>query len=221
MALWVRVRALQGDRARGDKLIRADFRGVSHYSKVFEDNVETVALDQHFEWPLARAAEAGEAVTLTLLQHSRYFGRERALGAYSLLLQQVLRDGRLALCDTMLDSNNKPLPTRISFEIAYTPPGGAEVAGDAVFDALDDDQQMLIDIEQNIANLERNLQLVGRRGSWQSDDGGGGGGGGYRHVIQRSNFALPPSAGVLTDVNHSTGTPLCSPASDSMDPESN
>ncbi|XP_047105001.1 otoferlin-like [Schistocerca piceifrons] len=148
----------------------------------------------HFEWPLARAAEAGEAVTLTLLQHSRYFGRERALGAYSLLLQQVLRDGRLALCDTMLDSNNKPLPTRISFEIAYTPPGGAEVAGDAVFDALDDDQQMLIDIEQNIANLERNLQLVGRRGSWQSDDGGGGRGARALRVLRRGTSLTSPTA---------------------------
>lgn len=37
-------------------------------------------------------------------------------------------------------------------------------------DTLDDDQQMLIDIEQNIANLERSF-TQGRRGSWQSVEG--------------------------------------------------
>jgi hypothetical protein len=37
-------------------------------------------------------------------------------------------------------------------------------------DALDDDQQMLIDIEQNIANIERSF-TQGRRGSWQSAEG--------------------------------------------------
>ena len=39
-----------------------------------------------------------------------------------------------------------------------------------MLDSLDDDQQMLIDIEQNIANLEKSMAL-GRRGSWQSQEG--------------------------------------------------
>lgn len=45
----------------------------------------------------------------------------------------------------------------------------ASFAGSQAYDILDDDQQMLIDIEQNIANLERSLS-TGRQESWQSPE---------------------------------------------------
>lgn len=41
----------------------------------------------------------------------------------------------------------------------------ASFAGSQMCDMLDDDQQMLIDIEQNIANLERTLTTAGTQGS--------------------------------------------------------
>lgn len=56
----------------------------------------------------------------------------------------------------------------MEFELTYCPPDGVSAAGSS-FSAqqIDLDQQMLIDIEQNIANLERSMSQ-GRRGSWQS-----------------------------------------------------
>lgn len=56
----------------------------------------------------------------------------------------------------------------VEFELTYCPPDGVSAAGSS-FSAqqIDLDQQMLMDIEQNIANLERSM-CQGRRGSWQS-----------------------------------------------------
>lgn len=64
------------------------------------------------------------------------------------------------------------LQAKVTFEVWYSSPDGSAGSwlSNDVYDALDDDQQMLIDIEQNIANLERSF-IQGRRGSWQSDEG--------------------------------------------------
>lgn len=50
---------------------------------------------------------------------------------------------------------------KIEFDIIYALPDDstASFAGSQAYDILDDDQQMLIDIEQNIANLERTLAV--------------------------------------------------------------
>lgn len=47
----------------------------------------------------------------------------------------------------------------VELEILYSLPdeSSASFAGSQAYNILDDDQQMLIDIEQNIANLERSL----------------------------------------------------------------
>lgn len=47
----------------------------------------------------------------------------------------------------------------VDFEVLYTTPdeSTASFAGSQAYDMLDDDQQMLIDIEQNIANLEKTI----------------------------------------------------------------
>jgi hypothetical protein len=61
---------------------------------------------------------------------------------------------------------------KVAFEVWYRVPDGSAGSWPEVdaYDTLDDDQQMLIDIEQNIANLERSF-TQGRRGSWQSAEG--------------------------------------------------
>lgn len=56
----------------------------------------------------------------------------------------------------------------VDFQLMYCPPDGGSTAGSSFStQQIDLDQQMLIDIEQNIANLERSMNQ-GRRGSWQS-----------------------------------------------------
>nr|CAD7193655.1 unnamed protein product [Timema douglasi] len=68
---------------------------------------------------------------------------------------------------------NEHILARVLFEVTYSVPDGSASSwtGNEAYEALDDEQQMLINIEQNIANLERSLSQ-GRRGSWQSAEGG-------------------------------------------------
>ena len=62
----------------------------------------------------------------------------------------------------------------VCFEIRYNPPDGS-CSSYAPSEIMEDEQQMLIDIEQNIANLERSLEQANtgadagkRKGSWHS-----------------------------------------------------
>lgn len=78
-----------------------------------------------------------------------------------------MRDGRVAIEDHLVDTNNQPIAASVNFEIRYSSPENLEGNFDSsnvskyvhqqAEQSLDDDQQMLLDIEQNIANLEKSL----------------------------------------------------------------
>lgn len=67
--------------------------------------------------------------------------------------------------DQIVDLNNKPMEIYVDFEVLYVSPddsaGNFEpsnlIRSIQQNTSIDEDQQMLLDIEQNIANLERNL----------------------------------------------------------------
>jgi otoferlin len=76
----------------------------------------------------------------------------------------LLRDGRVNIEDHLVDSNNRPIQASVNFEVRYSSPENMEGNFDSPNvskyvhqQSLDDDQQMLLSIEQNIANLERTL----------------------------------------------------------------
>lgn len=78
-----------------------------------------------------------------------------------------MRDGRLNIEDHLVDSGNRPMAATVNFEVRYASPESAEGGFDSSTvskfvhqqseQGIDDEQQMLLDIEQNIANLERSL----------------------------------------------------------------
>lgn len=75
-----------------------------------------------------------------------------------------MRDERVNIEDHLVDSNNRPISTTVNFEVRYSSPENMEGTFDSTTvskfvqqQSLDDDQQMLLNIEQNIANLERSL----------------------------------------------------------------
>lgn len=83
------------------------------------------------------------------------------LGSY---LIGLMRDGRVNIEDHLVDSNNRPIAATVNFEVRYSSPENMEGNFDSPTvskyvqqQSLDDDQQMLLDIEQNIANLEKSL----------------------------------------------------------------
>lgn len=64
---------------------------------------------QRFDWPIARVVEETETIIIELYVRSRLFA-DKLLGTYGLVLQSVVRDGRLSVSDNLVDPNNKPLP---------------------------------------------------------------------------------------------------------------
>uniref|UniRef100_A0A1I8P4F1 C2 domain-containing protein n=1 Tax=Stomoxys calcitrans TaxID=35570 RepID=A0A1I8P4F1_STOCA len=97
----------------------------------------------------------------------------KCVGQYLMLMQGLIQTGFVHVEDYMVDiSTSRSLPVLVIFEAKYVSPDDA--AGNfeptnlvrsiqqqhnisCSTQSLDDDQQMLLDIEQNIANLERTL----------------------------------------------------------------
>lgn len=77
----------------------------------------------------------------------------------------LISDGTVFLEDNLVDpSSNRPIASTVSFEVKYSSPENTEGNFDSptvskfVHQAsLEEDQKMLLDIERNIANLERSL----------------------------------------------------------------
>lgn len=53
--------------------------------------------------------EENEVLLIELYSRNRLFA-DKILGSFRLVLQKVVKDGRLSICDSLLDPNNKPLP---------------------------------------------------------------------------------------------------------------
>ncbi|KAK4877630.1 hypothetical protein RN001_010136 [Aquatica leii] len=160
MSFSVNVKQFQIPKTKGEKILKIEFRGVSHISHVLEDATgEKITVDQRFDWPIARALEPNEILQVELLARNRLLP-DRIVGMYGLVLQKVITEGKLTILDNLIDSNNRTLSATIEFEVLYFAPESSLTSipdSSHAYDYLDDDQQMLIDIEQNIANLERSL----------------------------------------------------------------
>jgi otoferlin len=85
-----------------------------------------------------------------------------------LFFKGLLRDGRVTIEDHLVDSGNRPITATVNFEVRYSSPENMEGNFDSQTvskyvqqQSLDDDQQMLLNIEQNIANLEKSLTQGG------------------------------------------------------------
>jgi hypothetical protein len=83
-----------------------------------------------------------------------------------------MKEGRLIIEDHLVDLNNRPIAAAVNFEVRYSSPEKEEGTFDSPTvskfvqqsESIDDEQQMLLDIEQNIANLERTLN----QGEWRA-----------------------------------------------------
>ncbi|XP_064487216.1 otoferlin-like [Ornithodoros turicata] len=162
MALKLHLQSVSGLRGRGDRLAKATFRGVAHYTQVCEGVEDEAVFDDAFDWPVGRPVENHEVLEIQILNRNKYF-TNRVIGLYGLVLQQLVEDGHLTICDAIVDENNMPVGAKLRFEVSYTAPDGSVgtwhapsfPCGGGLDGSFDDDRQALLDIEQNIANLER------------------------------------------------------------------
>ncbi|XP_059472296.1 otoferlin isoform X4 [Neocloeon triangulifer] len=168
MALVVRLREFFLPKCKGDKLAKIEFRGVAHTSRLMTDSGDLQTLDQLFEWPIGRPIEPDETVSVALVLHSRLLP-DRSIGHYIVPLQKVVKEGKLSLRDSLLDNNAKTLPATISLEMRYTVPGTDDSIDGWSPDEGMDEERLLVDIQQNIANLEKTLTSNERRASWSHE----------------------------------------------------
>lgn len=66
-------------------------------------------LFQRFDWPVARQVEENELLQIELISRNRLFP-DKIIGFYGLILQRVVKDGRVNVFDNLIDANHKPLP---------------------------------------------------------------------------------------------------------------
>ncbi|XP_032668321.1 otoferlin-like isoform X1 [Odontomachus brunneus] len=175
MSLVVILKNFQGLKCKGEKVARIEFREVSHYSTNLEDNGDVIEVEQSFTWNLGRPVDEAEVLQLAVVSRG-VLRNEKVAAKYGLVLQTVVREGRILVSDSLVDLNNKPLPAVVCFEIRYNPPDEG-CSSYAATEIMEDEQQMLIDIEQNIANLEKSLEQASsgaaggkRRGSWHTPE---------------------------------------------------
>lgn len=72
-------------------------------------NVLLLFLLQKFDWPVARPVEDDEILTIELYTRNRLFA-DKLIGFHRMVLQNVIKNGRLAVSDSLLNAMNKPLP---------------------------------------------------------------------------------------------------------------
>ncbi|XP_054723978.1 otoferlin-like [Uloborus diversus] len=158
MALSLHVHSAQGFRNRAERIVKASFRGVSHYTKVLENSNGDVIFDQWFEWPVGSPVQSHEVLEIVLLNYNKYFSN-KVIGSYGLVLQKLIEDGHLRVADSLVDVNNMPTEIVLLFDVRYSAPDGSvsEWGVSASEAGLEDDRQALLVIEHNIANLERSI----------------------------------------------------------------
>ncbi|XP_050073057.1 otoferlin-like [Anopheles maculipalpis] len=188
MSLTVRINKFQLPKAKANLLGRVEFRGVAHTTTELNCGSELVEVNQSFIWPLARAADETETITVELRQQTTKILLKTAIGGtggtsgsassrgsitsstkiigrFVMLAQALIHEGRLRIEDRLVDLSNKPIDAFVSFDVYYQSPEdeSGNFYSPRVLHSLhqqssiDDDQQMLLNIEQNIANLEKSI----------------------------------------------------------------
>lgn len=89
----------------------------------------SIHLFQKFDWPVARPVEEDEILIIEIYTRNRLFS-DKLIGSYRMVLQNVIKDGRLAISDSLLDVNNKPLPVSKNKVIWQIKQKRKEIAGE-------------------------------------------------------------------------------------------
>lgn len=71
---------------------------------------------QSFTWNLGRPVDEAEVLQLAVVSRG-VLRNEKVAAKYGLVLQTVVREGRILVSDSLVDLNNKPLPVRSDIEM--------------------------------------------------------------------------------------------------------
>ncbi|XP_022646249.1 otoferlin-like isoform X4 [Varroa destructor] len=154
MALKLHLKRFNGLKDRSVWQARATFRGVSYRSKICALGVDQneARFDEVFEWSMGRPIDAHETLDIHLINKSKYniAGANRNIwGAYRLVLQELLTQKHLVICDdALIDLHNHPTSIAVTLELHYVAPN----------DSLYQMEQSLTELEKQYAAAIRNAQ---------------------------------------------------------------
>ena len=126
MALVVFVDRLEGILSKTDRIAKITFRGLAQFTKVHEANEATsgfLDFNEKLEWPLASGILPTEVLEIQIYHVNKLFSN-KIYGSFRMILQQLVRDGQLAVMETLLDGNNTSLESKIYIRIEYQAPDG-------------------------------------------------------------------------------------------------
>ncbi|CAH1774769.1 unnamed protein product [Owenia fusiformis] len=124
MALIFQLKSIEHVTGKADRYVTIEFRDYVQKSKIYRNIRNNGYFGESFEWPVARAIEGTEVITVKLYNHNKYLSN-KLVATYTIWLQEVAKTGHISLRDHMLNKNNEALRTMINYELKYYNPDGS------------------------------------------------------------------------------------------------
>ena len=126
MALNVYLDRVENVIGRSDRVAKVSFRGLSQWTRIVQAHeIRAMCIEfyEKLEWPVASNIEHSEVLDVQIFNVSK-LSKNKLLGSFRMVLQQVVQDGQIKVTETLLDSNNKALNNRIFLRVEYQAPDG-------------------------------------------------------------------------------------------------
>nr|CAB3264595.1 otoferlin [Phallusia mammillata] len=123
MSLEVRIISVNGLKGKDARNCRITFRDHPFQTRTIEDCDDEANFQEIFEWPVASKIEDSEMIVIDVYNFNKVFSN-RLIGRFQMVLQQVVKNGKAELTESLLDTNNTALKTTITLEIKYLAPDG-------------------------------------------------------------------------------------------------
>ena len=128
MSLTLTLHSISGLKGHGDRVAKITFRGtfkslsflffplkeLSHSTRLMQNCGAEALFGEKFEWPVASDVQDGDVIEVCLY-NSLVFGRNKVVGKFVMVLQEVVKVGFLEVSETLLDDNNCALQATIRY----------------------------------------------------------------------------------------------------------
>ncbi|CAG5085369.1 Oidioi.mRNA.OKI2018_I69.PAR.g10877.t1.cds [Oikopleura dioica] len=123
MSLTLTLHSISGLKGHGDRVAKITFRELSHSTRLLQNCGADALFGEKFEWPVASDVQDGDVIEVCLY-NSLVFGRNKVVGRFVMVLQEVVKVGFLEVSETLLDDNNCALQATIRLTLTYSAPDG-------------------------------------------------------------------------------------------------
>lgn len=123
MSLIVQLSRIENLVGKGqDRIGLLTFRNHQQWTKVIPNALvrnHNLEFDEKFEWNgLGSNIDPSEVLDISIYNVAK-FSKNKLVAKFRMVMQRLLIDGKLNICDTILDNNNKELESLIHFTVEY------------------------------------------------------------------------------------------------------